>query len=161
LVFGTVSELSSGEAPQRLRDVTRAEPSPRRRHREEHQQPMQAPRAIHVAQRSTAFMGLQFNDPSYNRPMSSGGGAEPRRLKGRLPSAFWVGGGLLLLLAIIFLARQIILPFLLAIFLTYLLLPLVKAMTGPGPGGRRTPRALAAFLALAAFMGLVVVAILV
>jgi len=77
-------------------------------------------------------MGLQFNDPSYNRPMSTGGG-EPRRLISRLPSAFWVGGGLLLLLLITFLARQIILPFLLAIFLTYLLLPLVNAMTEPGP----------------------------
>jgi len=161
LELGKVAEHSSGADLQCLREVNRADPGPRRRHREDHQQPMQARRAIHVAERSTAFMGLQFNDPSYNRPMSSGGGAEPRRLKGRLSTAFWVGGGLLLLLAIIFLARQIILPFLLAIFLTYLLLPLVKAMTGPGPGGRRTPRALAAFLALAAFMGLVVVAILV
>src|SRR5438046_5633407 len=96
---------------------------------------MQARRTIHVAERSTAFMGLQFNDPSYNRPMSTGGG-EPRRLKSRLPGAIWAGGGLLLLLLIIFLARQIILPFLLAIFLTYLLLPLVNAMTEPGPGGR-------------------------
>ncbi|TMF26128.1 MAG: AI-2E family transporter [Chloroflexi bacterium] len=121
---------------------------------------MQARRTIHVAERSTAFMGLQFNDPSYNRPMSTGGG-EPRRLKSRLPSAFWVGGGLLLLLLITFLARQIILPFLLAIFLTYLLLPLVNAMTEPGPGGRRTPRVLAVFLAVAAFIGLLVVAILV
>src|SRR2546428_1959773 len=121
---------------------------------------MQACRAIHVAERSTAFMGLQFNDPSYNRPMSTGSG-EPRRLKSRLPGAIWAGGGLLLLLLIIFLARQIILPFLLAIFLSYLLLPLVNAMTEPGPGGRRTPRALAAFLALAAFIGVLVVAILV
>src|SRR2546428_12676751 len=120
---------------------------------------MQARRTIHVAERSTAFMGLQFNDPSYNRPMRTGG--EPRRLKSRLPGAFWVGGGLLLLLLITFLARQIILPFLLAIFLTYLLLPLVNAMTEPGPGGRRTPRVLAAFLALAAFIGVLVVAILV
>ena len=121
---------------------------------------MQARRAIHVAERSTAFMGLQFTDPSYNRP-TSGAGAEPRRLKGRLPNAFWVGGGLVLLLVIIFLARQIILPFLLAIFLTYLLLPLVNAMTEPRSGGRRTPRALAVFLALAAFVGVLVVAILV
>src|SRR3989442_15383912 len=121
---------------------------------------MQACRSIHVAERSTAFMGLQFNDPSYNRPMSTGSG-EPRRLKSRLPGAIWAGGGLLLLLLIIFLARQIILPFLLAIFLTYLLLPLVNPMTQPGPGGRRTPRGLAAFLALAAFVGVLVVAILV
>ncbi|TMG14263.1 MAG: AI-2E family transporter [Chloroflexi bacterium] len=121
---------------------------------------MQARRTIHVAERSTAFMGLQFNDPSYNRPMSTGGG-EPRRLISRLPSAFWVGGGLLLLLLITFLARQIILPFLLAIFLTYLLLPLVNAMTEPGPGGRRTPRVLAVFLAVATFIGVLVVAILV
>ena len=29
---------------------------------------MQARRPIHVADRSTAFMGLQFNDPAYGRP---------------------------------------------------------------------------------------------
>ena len=39
-------------------------------------------------------------------------------MKSRLPGAIWAGGGLLLLLLIVFLARQIILPFLLAIFLT-------------------------------------------
>jgi predicted PurR-regulated permease PerM len=85
---------------------------------------------------------------------------EARRAR-RLPNAVWLGGGLLLFLLIVFLARQIILPFLLAIFLTYLLLPLVNAMTGPGPRGRRTPRSLAALLALAAFIGVVVVAVLV
>ena len=35
---------------------------------------------------------------------------------------------------------QIILPFLLALFLTYLLLPLVNAMTSRGRNGRHTPR---------------------
>jgi predicted PurR-regulated permease PerM len=121
---------------------------------------MQACRPIHVADRSTGFMGLQFDDPPYNRAMSSVAG-DQRRWKGRIPNAIWLGGGLLLLLAIVFLARHIILPFLLAILLTYLLLPLVNAMTKPGQSGRRTPRGLAAFLALAAFIGVLVVAILV
>jgi predicted PurR-regulated permease PerM len=105
-------------------------------------------------------MGLQFTDPPYNRPMSSHAG-EPRRWRGRLPNGVWLGAGLLLLVAIVFLARQIILPFLLALFLTYLLLPLVNAMTSPGRSGRHTPRGLATFLALAAFIGVLVVAILV
>ncbi|HVH64438.1 MAG TPA: AI-2E family transporter [Candidatus Acidoferrum sp.] len=87
--------------------------------------------------------------------------AEPRRWRSRVPTGVWWALGILLVLAVVFLARQIILPFLLAIFLTYLLLPLVNAMTAPGRTGWRTPRAMAAFLALAAFIGVVVVALLV
>src|SRR2546422_26206 len=131
LQLGEVPKRRSGADFERLRQVDRPDPRPRRRHRQDDQQAMQACRAIHVAERSPAFMGLQFNDPSYNRPLSTGSG-EPRRLKSRLPGAIWAGGGVLLLLLIIFLARQIIPPFLLAIFLTYLLLPLVNAMTEPG-----------------------------
>ena len=87
--------------------------------------------------------------------------SESRRWRGRLPNAVWFGGGLLLAVAIVFLACQIILPFLLALFLTYLLLPVVNAMTRPRRSGRHTPRGLAAFLALAAFVGVLVMAILV
>jgi len=105
-------------------------------------------------------MGLQFDQSPYNRAMSSVAG-EPRRLRGRIPTPVWLVGGLLLLLVVVFLARQIILPFLLAVLLTYLLLPLVNAMTNSGREGRHTPRSLASFLALAAFVGVVVVAILV
>jgi hypothetical protein len=32
---------------------------------------MQATRAIHVAERSTAYMGLQFDDAAYNRRLSA------------------------------------------------------------------------------------------
>ena len=105
-------------------------------------------------------MGLQFDDPPYKRAMSSQAG-ESRRWRGRLPNGVWLGGGLLLLVAIVLLARQIILPFLLALFLTYLLLPAVNAMTSPGRSGRHIPRGMAAFLALAAFVGVLVVLILV
>jgi len=41
---------------------------------------MQARRPIHVADRSTAFMGLQFDDPAYNRPVSTGPGESRRML---------------------------------------------------------------------------------
>lgn len=121
---------------------------------------MQACRSIHVADASTALMGLQFDAPPYSRPMSSIAG-EPRRLKGRVPQGVWLAAGVLVLLVIVFLARQIILPFLLAVFLSYLLLPLVNAMTAPGSIGRHMPRWLAAFLAVAAFIALLVVAMLV
>ena len=120
---------------------------------------MQARRPIHVADRSTAFMGLQFNDPSDNRPMSGAG--EPRRLRARLPGVAWLVLAVALTLTVVYLARQIILPFVLALFLTYLLLPLVNAMNIAPRGRRGTPRALAAFLALAAFIGVVLVAVLV
>jgi predicted PurR-regulated permease PerM len=120
---------------------------------------MQASCAIHVAERSTAYMGLQFDDGPYNRPMSAVVG-EPRRFRGRIPGAVWLAGAIVLGLAIVYLARQIILPFVLALFLTYLLLPLVNAMSTPARGRRRTPRVVASFLALAAFIGIVVVAVL-
>lgn len=120
---------------------------------------MQATRSIHVAERSTALMGLQFDDAPYNRPMSAVVG-EPRRFRGRIPGAVGLAGAIVLGLAILYLARQIILPFVLALFLTYLLLPLVNAMNAPARGGRGTPRVIASLLALAAFIGVVVVAIL-
>ena|SRR2546421_423663 len=103
-------------------------------------------------------MGLQFDHRS-NRQVGAAG--EQRRWRGRIPNAVWWGGGVLLLLAAVFLARQIILPFLLAVFLTYLLLPLVNAMTAAGRAGWHPPRALAAFLALAIFVAIVVGASLV
>jgi len=104
-------------------------------------------------------MGLQFGDAAYNRPMSAATG-EPRRFRGRLPGAAWLVVAIVLGLAIVYLARQIILPFVLALFLTYLLLPLVNAMSAPTAGRRGTPRVTATFLALAAFIGVLVVAIL-
>jgi predicted PurR-regulated permease PerM len=69
-------------------------------------------------------MGLQFDDDAFKRPPSAVVG-EPRRFRGQIPGAVWLGIAILLALAIIYLARQIILPFVLALFLTYLLLPLV------------------------------------
>ncbi|TMB61742.1 MAG: AI-2E family transporter [Chloroflexi bacterium] len=104
-------------------------------------------------------MGLQFGDAPYNRPMSAVAG-EPRRFRGRIPGAAWLGVAIVVALGIVYLARQIILPFVLAIFLTYLLLPLVNAMSAPTGGRRGTPRVIATFLALAAFIGVLVIAIL-
>ncbi|HEY4845706.1 MAG TPA: AI-2E family transporter [Candidatus Dormibacteraeota bacterium] len=121
---------------------------------------MQARRLIHVADRSTAFMGLQFDDPAYNRPLSGIAG-EPRRMRARMPGVLWLAIAAAFALAVVYLARQIILPFVLALFLTYLLLPLVNAMATASGGRRATPRALASFLALAAFIGVVLVAVLV
>lgn len=92
--------------------------------------------------------------------MSSVAG-EQRRWRGRIPNGVWMAGGLVLLLAIVFLARAIILPFLLAIFLTYLLMPLVNAMMVQTPTGRRPPRTLAAFLAMGLFIAIIVAAVLV
>ena len=86
--------------------------------------------------------------------------AEQRRWRTRIPTGVWWAVGALILLLIIFLARQIILPFLLAVFLTYLLLPLVRLMTAPGQTRWHTPRGVAAFLALALFIGVVLVAVL-
>ena len=120
---------------------------------------MQATGSVHVAERSTAYMGLQFGDAPYNRPLSAVAG-EPRRFRGRIPGAAWLGVAIVVALGIVYLARQIILPFVLAIFLTYLLLPLVNAMSAPTGGRRGTPRVIATFLALAAFIGALVVAIL-
>ncbi|TMD86644.1 MAG: AI-2E family transporter [Chloroflexi bacterium] len=120
---------------------------------------MQATCSIHVAERSTAYMGLQFNDAPYRRPTSAVAG-EPSRFRGRIPGAVWLVVGIMVALAIVYLARQIILPFVLALFLTYLLLPLVNAMSIPPQGRRGTPRVIASFLALAAFIGVLVVAIL-
>jgi predicted PurR-regulated permease PerM len=121
---------------------------------------MQATCAIHVAERSTATMGLQFDDAPYNRPMSAVVG-EPRRFRGRIPGVVWLAAAIVLALAIVYVARQVILPFVLALFLTYLLLPLVNAMSNSAGGRRSTPRAIASFLALAAFIGVVLVAVLV
>ncbi len=105
-------------------------------------------------------MGLQFDDAAYNRPMSAVVG-EPRRFRGRIPGVVWLAAAIVLALAIVYVARQVILPFLLALFLTYLLLPLVNAMNASSGGRRGAPRAIASFLALAAFLGVVVVAVLV
>jgi len=86
---------------------------------------------------------------------------EPRRFRGRIPGAVWLAVAIILALAVVYVARQVILPFVLALFLTYLLLPLVNAMSRSARGRRGTPRVIATFLALAAFMGVLVVAILV
>src|SRR5260370_20598841 len=86
---------------------------------------------------------------------------EPRRLRTRIPGVVWLLGALVLALAAAYVARQVILPFILAIFLPSRLLPLVNLMSTAGGGRRATPRALAAFLVLAAFIGVVLVAALV
>jgi len=159
LQLGQVAEDGAFADLQDLGEVERADARPGGRHREDNQEPMQATCSIHVAERSTAYMGLQFDDAPYNRPMNAVVG-EPRRFRGRIPGTVWLAAAVLLGLAIVYLARQIILPFVLALFLTYLLLPLVNAMSTPVGGRRGTPRVIASFLALAAFIGLVVVAIL-
>ena len=87
--------------------------------------------------------------------------AEQRRWRGRIPGGLWFAAGVLVLVAVVFLARAIILPFLLAIFLTYLLMPLVNLMIARSPGGRRIPRSLAAFLAMALFVAIIVAAVFV
>jgi predicted PurR-regulated permease PerM len=86
---------------------------------------------------------------------------EQRRLRTRVPGVVWLVVGVVLALAVFYVARQVILPFILALFLTYLLLPLVNAMSTSTVGRRTTPRAVAAFLALAAFIAVVVVAVIV
>src|SRR5438445_12992075 len=104
-------------------------------------------------------MGLQFGDAPHVRPLSAVAG-EPRRFRGRIPGAAWLGGAIVVTLGIVYLARQIILQFVLAIFLTDLLLPLVNAMSAPRGGRRETPRLIATFLAVAACIGAAVVHIL-
>jgi predicted PurR-regulated permease PerM len=64
-------------------------------------------------------------------------------------------------LLVLFWSRHIVFPFILALFLTYLLLPLVDAMSRKDRTGLRVPRAVASFLALAAFIGVLVAAVLV
>jgi len=160
LQLGQIAEDGSFADLQNLGEVERPDAWAGGCHRQDHQEPMQATCSIHVAERSTAYMGLQFGDGPYNPPMSAVVG-EPRRFRGRIPGAVWLAVAIVLVLAIVYLARQIILPFVLALFLTYLLLPLVNIMSSPGHGRRGTPRAIAAFLALAAFIGVVVVAVLV
>jgi predicted PurR-regulated permease PerM len=86
---------------------------------------------------------------------------EPRRFGGRIPGGIGLAIAIVVGLAIVYLARQVILPFVLALFLTYLLLPLVNAMNTPSSGRRGTPRVIASFLALGAFVGVLVVAVLV
>ena len=85
---------------------------------------------------------------------------DPRRLRARVPSAVWIGLGVLGGALLLYWVRGILLPFALALFLAYLLMPLVDAMSGPRPHRRRTPRPLAAFLALAAFLGVGLVGLL-
>jgi predicted PurR-regulated permease PerM len=72
-----------------------------------------------------------------------------------------MAGGLLLLLAVVFLARAIILPFLLAILLTYLLMPLMNLMLADARGGRRVPRTVAALVTMAVFVAIIVAAVFV
>ena len=146
LQLGQVAEDGPFADLQNLGEIERPDAGTGGCHRQDDQEPMQATCSIHVAERSTAYMGLQFNDA--------------RRFRGRIPGAVWLVVGIVLALAIVYLARQIILPFVLALFLTYLLLPLVNAMSSPARGRRGTPRVIASFLALGAFIGVLVVAIL-
>ncbi len=155
-----VAKDRPGADPEGLCEINGSDPRAGGRHGQNDEQPMQARRPIHVADRSTAFMGLQFNDPAYKPAVSIGPG-ESRRMRGRIPGAVWLVVGVAAALAVFYLARQVILPFVLALFLTYLLLPLVNAMHSSTGGRRGTPRAIASFLALAAFIGVVVVAVLV
>jgi len=85
---------------------------------------------------------------------------DQRRFGGRIAPAVGVALTLLAILLVFFLSRHIILPFILALFLTYLLKPLVEAMAGTQRAKPKPPRYLAAFLALAAFLGLLLVAAL-
>jgi len=65
--------------------------------------------------------------------------------------------GLLLLL---FLGRHIILPFIVALFLTYLLSPVVDALATASRRGPKPPRPVATFLALTAFLGALILVVL-
>jgi predicted PurR-regulated permease PerM len=85
--------------------------------------------------------------------------ADPLRLRSRVPSAVWLGLVGLAAALLLYWIRNILLPFALALFLAYLLMPLVEAMSTHRPR-RTTPRPLAAFLALAAFLGVALVAVL-
>lgn len=71
-----------------------------------------------------------------------------------------VAGMVAAAIVLLLLARAVVLPFILALFFCYLLLPVVDAMSEPGASKRSTPRPVAAFLALAACLGVLVVAIL-
>src|SRR5260370_23508358 len=135
LQLGQVTKDGALANLQDLRQVECPDARAGRRHRQDDEEPMQATCAIHVAERSTAYMGLQFDDATYNRPMSAVVG-EPRRFRGRIPGVIWLAAAIVLALAIVYAARQVILPFVLALFLTYLLLPLVNAMNASS-GGRR------------------------
>ena len=85
---------------------------------------------------------------------------EPRRLLTRVPTVVWAGLLALLIIGLFLAARSIILPFVLALFVTYLLMPLVELMTRPGRRGGQTPRMVAAFLAVGAFISVLAVAVL-
>ncbi|HYM51640.1 MAG TPA: AI-2E family transporter [Candidatus Limnocylindrales bacterium] len=85
---------------------------------------------------------------------------DPRRQRARIPTAIWIGAGVLLVGLVLYWARDVLLPFVLALFLGYLLMPLVEVMSRPRRAGRSTPRPLAAFLALAAFLGVLTVGLL-
>ena len=102
-------------------------------------------------------MGLQFDQP-YNRPMNSVA-SEQRRWRGRIPNGVWIAAAVLLVLAVVFLARAIVLPFLLAILMTYLLMPLLNLLMAQGRDSWRIPRSLAAFLSLAVFIAIIVAAV--
>ncbi len=43
---------------------------------------------------------------------------EPRRLRTRIPGVVWLLGAVVVALAVVYVARQVILPFILALFLT-------------------------------------------
>lgn len=75
----------------------------------------------------------------------------------------WRGGlvaaGVAAVLLLLYLGRSIILPFIVAVFLAYLLRPVVGTISR-GVRGRRIPLPIAAFLSLVAFLGLLVLVIL-
>lgn len=86
------------------------------------------------------------------------GAAERRTLSGRLVQAGLVALAVAAVFVLLYLSRNVILPFVMALFLTYLLRPLVRALSSEGRW--RVPRPVAAFLALVAFLGLLVIVVL-
>ncbi len=67
---------------------------------------------------------------------------------------------LLGILVLLFLGRHVILPFILALFLTYLLAPVVDRLAGDDRPSPRLPRIPTTFLALGAFLTLLVIVVL-
>jgi predicted PurR-regulated permease PerM len=87
------------------------------------------------------------------------GSSERRNLSGRLLQASLVALAVAGVFVLLYLARNIILPFVVALFLTYLLRPVVRAASQENARWR-LPRPVAAFLALLALLAILALVVL-